>query len=104
MIEREERMGTRKQAKSAPKRPVAVKAAKAAKAAKPMAARSKARADSTVVATADTGELAELRITMIARAAYLRAEQRGFEPGRELDDWLAAAADIDAQLERRSGA
>jgi hypothetical protein len=91
-------MGTRKQAKPAPKKPVA------AKAAKPMVARSKARADSTVVATADTGEFAELRIEMIARAAYLRAEQRGFEPGRELDDWLAAAADVDAQLERRGGA
>lgn len=26
----------------------------------------------------------------IARAAYHLAEARGFEPGRELDDWLAA--------------
>lgn len=100
-------MGTRKQVKPAPKRPGAAKGAKAAKAApdaKPKATGSKASAGSTVVARADTDELAELRIEMIARAAYLRAEQRGFEPGRELDDWLAAAAEIDAQLERRSGA
>jgi len=26
----------------------------------------------------------------IARAAYFIAEARGFEPGPELDDWLAA--------------
>lgn len=31
----------------------------------------------------------ELR-AMIATAAYYRAEQRHFEPGMELDDWLAA--------------
>ena len=33
----------------------------------------------------------------IAVAAYFRAEKRGFAPGREIDDWLAAEA------ERRSG-
>jgi hypothetical protein len=26
----------------------------------------------------------------IEREAYLRAERRGFEPGHELEDWLAA--------------
>lgn len=31
---------------------------------------------------------------MIAIAAYLRAEQRGFEPGHELDDWLTAEREI----------
>jgi len=30
----------------------------------------------------------------IAIAAYLRAEQRGFTPGHELDDWLASEADV----------
>ena len=29
----------------------------------------------------------------IAFAAYLKAEARGFEPGHELDDWLAAEAE-----------
>ena len=28
-------------------------------------------------------------------AAYLLAQQRGFAPGRELEDWLAAEAEID---------
>ena len=31
---------------------------------------------------------------MISRAAYLRAEKRGFEPGHEEEDWLAAEAEV----------
>lgn len=38
----------------------------------------------------------ESREERIARAAYQRAERRGFAPGGELDDWLAAERDIDA--------
>jgi len=30
---------------------------------------------------------------MIAVAAYFRAEQRGFAPGDELDDWFQAEAE-----------
>jgi hypothetical protein len=37
---------------------------------------------------------AEVRRAMIAEAAYYRAERRGFESGHELEDWLAAEADI----------
>jgi hypothetical protein len=33
----------------------------------------------------------------IAEAAYWRAERRGFEPGHELDDWLEAEREVDAQ-------
>lgn len=29
----------------------------------------------------------------IATAAYYKAESRGFAPGREMDDWLAAEAE-----------
>ncbi len=32
----------------------------------------------------------------IAIAAYLRSEARGFEPGHEAEDWLAAQTQIDA--------
>jgi hypothetical protein len=35
---------------------------------------------------------------MVARAAYFRAEQRGFAPGEEVADWLAAEAEVDAIL------
>jgi hypothetical protein len=34
------------------------------------------------------------RQRQIARAAYLRAEARGFAPGRELDDWLEAEREV----------
>jgi hypothetical protein len=32
---------------------------------------------------------------LVAVAAYYRAEKRGFAPGRELEDWLEAEAEID---------
>jgi hypothetical protein len=37
----------------------------------------------------------DVRHEMIARAAYFRAERRGFEPGHELEDWLAAETEVD---------
>ena len=38
------------------------------------------------------------RRSMIAEAAYLRAERRGFVPGYETEDWLAAEIEVDALL------
>jgi hypothetical protein len=38
------------------------------------------------------------RETRIAAAAYERAERRGFAPGFELDDWLAAEREVDAAI------
>jgi hypothetical protein len=40
------------------------------------------------------------RAALIARAAYFRAMNRGFAPGYELADWLAAEAEVDAELLR----
>jgi hypothetical protein len=40
----------------------------------------------------------EDRHDMIATAAYYRAEQRGFNGGFEMEDWLAAEAEIDGML------
>lgn len=40
------------------------------------------------------------RHALIERAAYFLAEQRGFEPGHELEDWCEAERDIDARLFR----
>lgn len=37
----------------------------------------------------------EERRRCIAEAAYFRAEQRGFAPGREMDDWLQAEIEFD---------
>jgi hypothetical protein len=35
----------------------------------------------------------------IEMAAYLRAKQRGFTPGYELDDWLKAEAEVKNRLQ-----
>ena len=43
---------------------------------------------------------AEERYKMIAHRAYLRAEQRGFAPGNEVEDWLQAESEVDRMLHR----
>jgi len=45
----------------------------------------------------------DARRGMIAEAAYLRAERRGFMPGNETEDWLAAEAEVDALLRAGPG-
>ncbi len=41
---------------------------------------------------------AEDRRAWVSRAAYFRAEQRRFAPGRELEDWLAAEREAERAL------
>jgi hypothetical protein len=53
-----------------------------------------ADADVIRMATAEAQARAAQRQEQIATAAYFRAQQRGFEAGHELDDWLAAEAEI----------
>lgn len=49
--------------------------------------------------TAQPGDVSlERRQEMIAEAAFLRAEQRGFGPGDPLEDWLAAEREVDMLL------
>jgi hypothetical protein len=38
------------------------------------------------------------REQMIREAAYLKAADRGFEPGHELEDWLAAEHELDLRV------
>lgn len=40
----------------------------------------------------------EERHTMVAEAAYYRAEQHGFNPDRQIEDWLAAEEEVDLLL------
>jgi hypothetical protein len=48
---------------------------------------------------AQVGEVSlDRRRTMIAEAAYFRAQARGFEVGGELDDWLEAEFEVDQLL------
>ena len=57
---------------------------------------------------AGSGEVAqrgidpEVRHRMISEAAYRRYAQRGFVEGFDLEDWLAAEAEVDRQLGERS--
>lgn len=45
----------------------------------------------------------DMRRAMIAEAAYLRAERRGFAPGGEVEDWVAAEREVDALLNAGTG-
>jgi hypothetical protein len=40
----------------------------------------------------------EQRRSLIAQAAYFRAEHRGFAPGHEAVDWIAAEIEVDTML------
>jgi hypothetical protein len=53
------------------------------------------------MAEAEAASRAAERREMIAIAAYLRAEKRGFEPGHELEDWYAAEMEV-AEAQQRS--
>ena len=44
------------------------------------------------------GRKEQLRERLVREAAYFRAERRGFSPGRELDDWIAAEREVDQVL------
>ena len=94
--------GGRKSARSSTSR----KGAKPAKAAlKPgpkartqSVAKSAATGKARASAASRTTVTDEDRRNMVSIAAYFRAERRGFAPGHEDADWLAAEAEVDAQL------
>ncbi len=52
--------------------------------------------EATTPTTADPA----MRNEMVSRAAYFRAERRGFTGGSALQDWLEAEAEIDRLLSR----
>ena len=43
-------------------------------------------------------ETRKSREETIAENAYFRAQRRGYAPGHEEEDWLAAEAEVDEQL------
>jgi Protein of unknown function (DUF2934) len=61
-------------------------------------AKSKDANQAVLAATALPGMTVDERRALIARAAYLRGESRGFPPGGEGEDWLAAEKEVDALL------
>lgn len=53
--------------------------------------------DSTSAHTAATTPPLD-RYASIAQAAYFRSQHRGFKPGHEMEDWLAAEEEVDQRL------
>lgn len=43
------------------------------------------------------------RQEMIRKAAYFRAQARGFDPGHEVEDWLDAEQEVNEVIVRRYG-
>ena len=39
---------------------------------------------------------------LIQESAYFKAKERGFAPGREVQDWIEAEAEVRTRLERRT--
>jgi hypothetical protein len=89
-------------------RAAAKKATGATKAKAPASTRVTAAAPPTPkAATTETGAVARTAAAAISAderrgriemLAYLFAEERGFAPGRDLDDWLAAEVEVDREL------
>jgi Protein of unknown function (DUF2934) len=74
--------------------------------AKPRAPRAKKAATTKVSTVSVTIKISEdVRRGMIAEAAYLRAERRGFTGGheKEREDWIAAETEVDALLKAGHG-
>lgn len=65
-------------------------AVKSVRKVRPLKQEADAAPQSPVPPTIADGELRQ----QIAEAAYYRAQQRGFSPGYELEDWLAAEEQI----------
>jgi len=83
--------GSARTAEATPSGPPAEKAAPRRRSAAPKAAGEPGASKGITVSE-------DARRAMIEQAAYLRAERRGFTAGGEVEDWLAAEAEVDALL------
>lgn len=86
-------------AKSTP----AVKAAPAASSKPTVAAKAATKPATGKPRVSKTAVTPEERYQMIAKAAYFRAEKRGFATGDTARDWLEAEAEIDRMLQTQKG-
>lgn len=86
------RKRARKPRAAATAKPAATKQAGSAKAA--------ARARPARTAPVAAGPSPAEREAMVRTAAYFRAQRRGFQPGYEWEDWLAAEAEVAALAQR----
>jgi hypothetical protein len=81
--------------------PVANEVSATARPAKPATKPTTTKAATATPARTQVSE--DTRRGMIAEAAYLRAERRGFAPGGEHEDWMAAEREVDALLNANTG-
>jgi hypothetical protein len=65
---------------------------------KPAPAPKERAARKPLVGNSQTALTPEELDQMVATQAYLRAEKRGFAPGHELDDWVAAEHEVRESL------
>ncbi len=82
--------------------PVAKTSAAKAPTIKPAAPKRATKPKPAPVSTAPAAVNEDVRRGMIAKSAYLRAEKRGFAPGGEAEDWIAAEKEVDALLNART--
>ena len=88
---------TKKTAKKVAKKKVAKKTVKK-KVTKKKVAKKRAATAKRQNTSKTLGISMEERWRMIATAAYYKAEARGFKPGKEVQDWLEAEAEINALM------
>jgi hypothetical protein len=86
--------------RAAPAKPAPKKASSKAAAPTPQKTPTSPSFDSNARANISQEELRRL----ISEAAYYRAKQRGFAPGHELEDWIAAEAEVIGRLNSPRGA
>ena len=86
--------------RAAPAKPAPKKASSKAAAPTPQRTPTSPSFDSNARANISQEELRRL----ISEAAYYRAKQRGFAPGHELEDWIAAEAEVIGRLNSPGGA
>lgn len=88
----------KKERRAAPRKP---------KAAPPVERRAASRKPTATASTApaaapSTRVADDERQRLIAEAAYYRAQARGFAPGYELEDWVAAEQEVRQRIGERS--
>jgi hypothetical protein len=92
-------MATQKERRAAPRKPGTSKAGATAAPQPPVQAREMPASPASRRAPPSEQPAPEDIRRRIEMAAYLRAKQRGFTPGYELDDWLKAEAEVKNRLQ-----
>ncbi|MES9968468.1 MAG: DUF2934 domain-containing protein [Candidatus Thiodiazotropha sp.] len=91
-------MASKEEKSTATKKKAKVSKKKAAK--KKVVAKKTAAKKTTKKRSASPAISPRERYEMIATMAFYRAEQRNFEPGHDVEDWLECESIIDGMLEK----